>query len=308
MKRIIAVVMLVMVAAVFSTGMCFAGSGELKIKEVYPKDKATGTSVDNLSVKIWFDRDVMPKDSKIRKANEKAITLTDEKGKEISLTVKYNPDKDKKGEVIALADAVSATSGDKKSKKAKIQSDTEYTFKIDKSFKAADGSTLANDKTVSFTTVNQSQTTMIQMGMMGLMVVIMVVASMRATKKQQEREQEAKGARKKEAVNPYKEAKKTGKSVEEIVQKDKQKKAKQKAAEEKKQAKAEKQRQKIEEQISKKYDDLVPEKDVKHVSGPRPISAAGSTYVAFTAKKAAEEKKTASTNPKKSGKQKNQKK
>jgi hypothetical protein len=53
----------------------------------------------------------------------------------------------------------------------------------------------------------------------------MIFFSMRSAKKAMEKENDQK--QKKDTVNPYKEAKRTGKSVEEIVEKDKKKKAKQ---------------------------------------------------------------------------------
>ena len=57
----------------------------------------------------------------------------------------------------------------------------------------------------------------------------MVFFTVRSTKKAQEKENEEK--KKTEGVNPYKEAKRTGKSVEEIVAKDNRKKKKREEAE-----------------------------------------------------------------------------
>lgn len=57
---------------------------------------------------------------------------------------------------------------------AQIQGDTEYTLTIDPSFQAASGDTLAEGDKVSFTTLNQSQATTVNMIMMGVMMVGMI--------------------------------------------------------------------------------------------------------------------------------------
>ena len=60
--------------------------------------------------------------------------------------------------------------------------------------------------------------------MMGVMIVGMVFFTSRSAKKEAEKQRQE--SKKSETVNPYKEAKKTGKSVEEIVRKDAARKAK----------------------------------------------------------------------------------
>ena len=64
---------------------------------------------------------------------------------------------------------------------------------------------------------------MISLGMMVVMFGGMIVVTSKAAKKNIEEER-----KKQDKVNPYKEAKKTGKSVEEIVEKDQKRKAKEK--------------------------------------------------------------------------------
>jgi hypothetical protein len=117
----------------------------------------------------------------------------------------------------------------------------------------------------------------VSMVMMGVMVVGMVYFTSRTAKKEAEKAK----VEKEEAVNPYKLAKETGKSVEEIValeQKKKEKKA---------QKDAKKQRQKEENKVEIS-------KDNKRVSKRRPISEGGSEYktgrAAIAARKAAAEK------------------
>ena len=246
--------------------------------------------MENASLKIWFNQDVRPQSEQVRQANEKAIKLVDEKGKNIPIYVAYSPDEE--GLMMVLS-----------YNSAHIQGDTEYTLTIDPSFQAASGDTLAEGDKVSFTTLNQSQATTVNMIMMGVMMVGMIFFTSRSMKKQQEKEKAAKG--KTETVNPYKEAKRTGKSVEEIVEKDKKNKEKQAAAAAKRASKNQRAK------AAKEKADKNTSSDKKRVAGPRPISAAGGQYK--PAKKKAQksqqnQQKKGNTRPKnQTGKQRNTK-
>ncbi len=283
MKRIGAVLCLSVMLIAMSASVCFAGQGDLAIKDQYPKDGATGTAVENASIKVWFNQDVRPKTKDIRKANKKAVKLVDEKGKEVPIYVAYSPDEE--GLMMVLS-----------SNDTQIQGDTEYTLTIDPAFQASNGDTLAAQDKVSFKTLDQSQAMTVNMIMMGVMMVGMIFFTSRSMKKQQEKEKADKG--KQETVNPYKEAKRTGKSVEEIVEKDKKNKEKQAAAAAKRAAKQAKDESKEEESSHT---------DHKRVTGPRPISAAGGKYKA-PKKAPKKEQNKGTTRPKnQTGKQRNSK-
>ena len=290
MKRTGVLLCLLLMMMLMSASVCFAEEGGLKIEAQYPENGATGTAVENASLKIWFNQDVRPQSEQVRQANEKAIKLVDEKGKNIPISVAYSPDEE--GLMMVLSD-----------NSAQIQGDTEYTLTIDPSFQAASGDTLAEGDKVSFTTLNQSQATTVNMIMMGVMMVGMIFFTSRSMKKQQEKEKAAKG--KTETVNPYKEAKRTGKSVEEIVEKDKKNKEKQAAAAAKRASKNQRAK------AAKEKADKNTSSDKKRVAGPRPISAAGGQYK--PAKKKAQksqqnQQKKGNTRPKnQTGKQRNTK-
>ena len=238
MKRIGAILCLSVMLVFMSASVCFAGQGDLAIKDQYPKDGATGTAVENASIKIWFNQDVRPKSKDIRKANKKAVKLVDEKGKDVPIYVAYSPDEDGLMMVLSSADA-------------KIQGDTEYTLTIDPEFQATNGDTLAKGDKVSFKTLDQSKNMTVNMVMMGVMMVGMIFFSSRSMKKQMEKEKAAKG--KHDTVNPYKEAKRTGKSVEEIVEKDQKTKEKEAAAAAKRAAKrAKEEKELLEKEANKK--------------------------------------------------------
>lgn len=289
MRRIGAILCLSVMLILMSAGVCFAGTGDLVIEDQYPKDGATGTAVENASIKLWFNESVRPKTDAIKKGNKSAVKLVDEKGKDVPVYVAYSPDDPKQVMILSTS-------------KAKIQGNTQYTLTIDASFQAANGDTLAKGDKVSFKTLDQSKNMTVNMVMMGVMMVGMIFFSSKSMKKQQEKENAAKG--KKETVNPYKEAKRTGKSVEEIVEKDKKNKDKQAAAAAKRAAKQNK---------GEEEDGKGNSADKKRVAGPRPISAAGAKFKApkkkATQKKSQQNSKNkGTTRPKnQTGKQKNAK-
>ena len=283
MKRASALIVLSLLLTMLLAVPVMAASS-LKVEQTSPRDKATGQSVDNMGVKVYFNKDVYSKSKTVRKANADRCQLYDNKGRKISTKVAFSSDEKRVMLVVAN------TTG---KHKAKIKSQTKYTLRIKSGFASADGSTMSA-YSMSFTTLNQRSSMYISFGMMGVMVVGMVFFTMREQKRQAKREREAREGY--VPINPYKEAKRTGKSVEEIVAREQERKerieeqlAKQRKKE---QARAEKEAEKE------------AEKDYMRVSRPRPISEAGSTY-----KYVKPVKKSKSTNPKnQSGKQRNKKK
>lgn len=303
MKRTGAITILALIIIIMTTGIGFAAEKTLTLDKTYPEDGATGTSIDNLSIKLYFNEDVSPKKTAVKTANEKAINLVDNKGNSIPLLIKYTPDKDKIGQVLVVADASRTNSSQHK---ATIKNKTRYTLTIDKSFTAANGARLGDEKKISFTTVDQNQSSKVQFALMGLTIIVMVVATSRATKKQMKKEEEEKkkGKNRQTTVNPYKEAKRTGKTIEEIVEKDKRNKAKEQA----KAAAAAKKKEERERKLREKYGIKVNElsSETKKVSGPRPISAAGIDYKA-PIKKTVGSASSTENNPNRSSKQKSTK-
>ena len=281
MKRRAAIICLTLVMMLMSAATCFAADGELTIKEQYPEDGATGTSVENLSIKIWFDEDVYPTSDKVREKNAKAVTMKSEDGKKVPVKVVYSEDEE--GLMMVLS-----------TNKAEIEGDTEYTLTIDESFQAANGDKLVGGDKVSFKTQNQQRTMTVNMILMFVMMGGMVFFSMKSTQHAVQKEKQEKG--KHDTVNPYKEAKRTGKSVEEIVAKDQKQKEKEAAAQAKRDAKRAKA---LEEQRRE-------ELNIHHVAGPRPISAAGGKYKVSKKEEKKNNSNKGTTRPKnQSGKQKN---
>jgi len=184
-----------------------------------------------------------------------------------------------------------------------LVSDSEYKLTISGDLKIPNGDTLGKEETIDFKTRNISTDNTVNMVLMGLMMVGMVVISSITMKRNLKKEMEKKGEV--EKVNPYKVSKETGKSVEEIVakaEKEKQRVKEKSAASKNRAHKAGGEKAKSEEK-----------KDTMRVTGPKPISKAGSTFI--TGRKAKAEREAAraaarkNTNPKgMSGKNRNKNK
>ena len=226
MKKIRAIftltVLILTVAAVSATG-ALAAEGKLTLNDSYPEDGSTGASIENLGVKLYFDGDMS--EEKAGKANGADIfQLYDSEGKALPTRVLYNSNE--QGVVLVLLDTNAEDT-------PTVASNSEYTLKISGELVDDNGNQLGQDQEITFRTLNQTTNTIISVVMMVGMFAIMMIATSRAAKKRVEEEK-----KKQDKVNPYKEAKKTGKSVEEIVEKDQKKtareaeKAARKAAEE----------------------------------------------------------------------------
>ena len=236
-----------------------AAKTDLELVNSSPEDGATGVAVDNLSVKMRFNKDVTPASNEIRKANAKQFKMVDADGKKIPLKVYYS--EKEKGLILVAADVYDGSS------KNRIKGGADYTLTVGRNFQATDGSTTGQQIAVKMTTLNQGRSTAIYMLLMVLMMAGMVFFTVRSTKNAEKKKKEEREF--KEGVNPYKEAKKSGKSVAEVVAKENKKKAKkEEAIRRQKEAEAA-----IEAEIIEK----IRRESNKRVSAPRAISSAGST-------------------------------
>lgn len=248
MKRrgLVAILAAVMVMA--STVMCFADDA-LQLESSYPENGQKNTSMENVGVKLKFNHPVNSEAAK--KVDAKAVKLVDEDGKAVPTEVLFSDKND--GLVLVLADTTDYT----------VKNNAEYTVTIDKAFVDNEGRALGSDATISFKTYNQKANNFVNMGMM----IVMFGGIMFMTMKQQKEQQEDTKAEKTVeagAFNPYKEAKKTGKSVQEVI-----------AEEEKRQAKlAKKNKKKGIAAPAKKKEKIICAdylNNVYHVHAPAPI-------------------------------------
>lgn len=301
MKRIGALVcLMIMMVSVLAPAACATEEANAQktgfaIVDSIPHDKDEGVSVENLSVKIYFNKDVMPASDKIEQKNAKQFKLTDKNGKNVPIKVYYS---DKEEGLLMVVSNVRSKEARKTN--SVIQGDMKYKLTIGENLQAADGSKLGQQETITFKTLDQQKSTKVYMILMAVMMVGMIVFTTKSAKKAAEKDSKESG--KSQTVNPYKEAKRTGKSVEEIVAKDAQRKAKEAEALAKRRAADAELMAELEREAAAE----AAVSSGKRVSGPRPISAAGSEYKVKVVK--TQPKKSPSTNPKnQSGKKKNSK-
>jgi len=283
MKRVGRILSLIMILIVLTTVCAFADGGALNLVDTYPTAGSTGAAIENFGIKLYFDTPLTAE--VLGQANDNFITLKDENGTDIPIRILYAPKED--GVVMVLYDNPTATTTQTTGKKNKdkstanismITSDTEYTLWISKDFRDDAGNTLGEDKTISFKTLNQKRNTRVNMLLMLVLYGGIIIVMMKKPKKGDDE-----NGKKQEAVNPYKEAKKTGKSVKEIVDKEWERKKKEELKQKKKEALyAEAYEEETEEYIEDGH---------YRVKTRRTVASAGSPYI--TGRKAIAEAKAA---------------
>ena len=269
MKKTGAIACLAMLIVMLTASFSF-GAEALQVTRTFPEDGAKGTTKDNMCVKVYFNNDVGNDVS--RKANEDKFQIVDENGKSWPSVIYYS-DKNPKYALILIDTTKVKTTG-----KNSIKDNTEYTCTIKAGFTDNKGNKLSQDYNVTFRTLNQGRNTMIYMVMMVLMFGGMMLFTFRQQAKAKEEENSKE--EKEETFNPYKEAKRTGKSVQEVIAEHEKEVAKKEAQ---KKAKAKKKKE-----LEEYFED---DNDNYRVHRPRPISEAGSTYK--TGRKAIAEAKAA---------------
>ena len=118
MKRVSAIICVIMMAVALMAPAAFAAedtsdsaaAAKTDLELVYssPEDGATGVAVDNLSVKMRFNKDVTPASDDIRKSNAKQFKMVDAEGSKIPVKVYYS-EKDE-GMILVAADVYSGGS------------------------------------------------------------------------------------------------------------------------------------------------------------------------------------------------------
>ncbi len=269
MKRAGIVLSLSIIMILMSFSFCFASG--LELLDSYPKDGSDTARPENFLVKLYFNEDVSAKE--VQKQNENEFRFVDSKGKELPIKVLYDAKKPK--EIWVLVEKL-------------LDSDSEYKLHISGDLTMPNGDTLGENKTINIKTRNISTDNNVNMALMGVMVVGMVVFTSLSAKRQLKKQEEEERAKSDAKVNPYKVAKETGKAVEDIVAKTEKEKEKARAqAEKKNKNKSQSNRNTTAEESGES------EKDTKRVSGPKPISAAGSTYITGRKAKAEKEREMA---------------
>ena len=262
------IIVIMALALVLGSTSVARADGGFEIVKSNPADGSNNAAVENLCVKITFSTPVDSEEN--REANEKCFKLIGPDGSTLPTKVYYNPKQSE--QLLVLYDA---TTG------GQITSRVNETYKLEisKDLVDNDGNILGKDTTITFESLNQSRNTRVYFVMMLLMMAAMAFMTQRQLKKSQS-EEGGDTPKKDEPFNPYKEAKRTGKSVAEVMAEHEKEVAKQEAKAAKRAA-AEAVEEEEEEEDNGNY----------KVKGPRPISEGGSTYI--TGRKALAEAKKA---------------
>ncbi len=247
MKRIGIIVSLSVMIVLLATSFSFAQG--LTLESVYPEDGNNTLSSTNLAVKMKFSENMTSEEAEA--ANQDCFKITNKKGQNISYKMLYNPEKYPNEIWLQITET--------------LQTNTEYTLVISDGIVSSAGNTLENGETITFATRDTKKDNNVYMIMMFVMIGGMVVFTSWETRRKLKKEsmQDPEDIK----VNPYKEARKTGKSVEEIIAKTEHEKAK-----------AEKARQKAERAAlaeAQEEERAALDDGKKKVKAKRPISAAG---------------------------------
>jgi hypothetical protein len=261
MKRITAVLSLILILAAVMSPMAFASG--LEVTDVTPADGETGKQPQNMAVKVTFSEDMMDENAIAR--NTSKFKITDATGKTQNFEVIYSKEKYPNELWLVL--------------ESTLESNAEYNVEIMPGIISAKGNTLDTGIKTTFKTRNTDTDSKVSLGLMVGMMLLMFAATSKATKKAVEKENfEASGKIKEENLNPYKIAKIKGISLEDAttyVEKEKAKIAKreQKLEEERLKREAEKAAEiaAIEAELAAAEENS----DHYRVPAPRSVKAAG---------------------------------
>ncbi|MDD2216621.1 MAG: Ig-like domain-containing protein [Eubacteriales bacterium] len=246
MKRIGRILSLTILTVLLTSSISFAQG--LLLESIFPEDGENKLQPTNIAVKMTFSENMTSPVAQA--ANEDCFTITNPKGKSIKYKTLYNAEKYPNEIWIQITEP--------------LEMEAEYTLTVSSDLVSSDGNTLDEPITTHFSTRNTKQDSNGYMVIMLLMVVGMVVFTAWDTKRKLKKD--VAETDEEEKVNPYKEARKTGKTVEEIV-----------AKTEKEKAKAEKKKGRASKRQSVKEQSVIEEaqEGVKRVKSPRPISVIG---------------------------------
>ena len=268
MKKISLIAILTSIMIMTASAFCFADGG-FDLVSSYPEDGQTNTSMENLGVKLQFSGAM--DSGEATAANADKFAIYDEDGKTIPIQVLFSNKED--GLVLVLADTDQGFVA---------KNNSEYKLVISGDLVDNEGNTLGADKTVAFKTYNQRINNMVNMGMMFVMFGGIMVLSLRQNN--EKKEEEPKEEPKEQAFNPYKEAKRTGKSIEEV----KAEQAKKEAKEAKKKARKAKKAPEPQPQKIENCAEIL--NNVYHVHAPAPVSKEDRSVEALKAMRKAEKK------------------
>ncbi len=270
MKRFGTILCLSLMIALMATSVAFASG--LTLVSSFPEEGNAELTPQNVAVKLVFSEKIS--DSASIAANANAFAVYDGEGKAVEFEPLYNETKYPNEVWLQITE--------------NLVQNTAYKVTIAEGLKSSSGSTLDKAITLNFSTRNTEADNNGYMILMVIMVIGMMAFTIFDTKRKVKKESAQREEDQK--VNPYKEAKRTGKSVEEVV-----------ARTEKEKAQAERRKAKVARGQSAhvKSQEKASRPGVKRVKKPRTISERGmETPRSFIAERIAREERKAKASQK----------
>lgn len=268
MKRCTLIAVLAAVMILAGSVFSFAAGG-LELVSSYPENGQKNTSMENLGVKLKFNNPI--NSEKARAVDEGKFSIVDADGENVPIRVLFNS---RSNEILVVAYS---------EKGFVAKNNEEYTLTIDAGLVDNDGNTLDQAQKITFRTYNQKVNNLVNMGMMVVMFGGIMVITLRQNSR---KEEEEKKDEPKEVFNPYREAKRTGKSVEEV----RAEQAKKDAKLRKKRARRAARTENVVEKRIENCAELL--NNVYHVHAPAPVSKEDRSIAALKAARKAAGKKT----------------
>lgn len=199
MKRMGRILSLAVVVVLLAANISFAGS--LVLEDTFPKEGKANLNPQNVAVKLIFSEKIS--DPATALANKNSFAIVDEEGNAIDFEPLYNETK-YPNEVWLQINTV-------------LEQNTGYKVTVLEGMVSDSGNTLDENFVLNFATRNTDKDSKGYMVLMFVMVAGMMVFTVLDTKRKMKKETAQKPTDNK--VNPYKESKRTGKAVEDIVAK-----------------------------------------------------------------------------------------
>ena len=202
MKRIGTILSLLVIILLLGSTFSFASG--LTLVSTFPEEGGKGLHPTNVVIKLVFSENITSEEAQA--ANKDSFLITDSERNVIDHTPLYNPEKYPNEVWLQINDP--------------LVPNMEYKLVISETVRSSEGNTLDEPIVLDFSTRDTSSDNSGYMVLMILMVVGMIAFSVWEAKKKEKKEDATD-----KKINPYKEAKRTGKSVEEIVEKIEKEKA-----------------------------------------------------------------------------------
>ena len=263
MKKLGKILCLSIAIIIISTSFSFASG--LTLIRSFPEEGKSNLNPQNIAVKLAFSEKIS--DPATIKANARNFKITNSEGQAIDFEPLYNEIKYPNEVWLQISNV--------------LDQNSTYKVTVLEGMQGSSGSTLDKSIVLNFATRNTEADSKGYMFLMMIMIGGMVVFSIFDSKRKMKKET----AREEQKVNPYKEAKRTGKSVEAVVAKTERKKAQ---VERRKEKAAQRQGP------AEDSDEESIRPGVKRVKKPRPISEKGySTPQSFIDERLARERANA---------------